>query len=105
MAATATATTATVAPDSADCKTALRRMEERFDGIQRRRPAQADRLASQQVEIYMLTEQKALLERLCRGQREHDFLRPTQERLARALQGCREIAANPASDCVARVAW
>jgi len=106
VAATATATTtATVAPDSADCKTALRRMEERFDGIQRRRPAQADRLASQQVEIYMLTEQKALLERLCRGQREHDFLRLTQERLARALQGCREIAANPASDCVARVAW
>ena len=62
-------------------------MEERFEGIQRRRPAQADRLAAQQVEIFMLTEQMGLLERLCRGQREYEFLRPTQERLARALPG------------------
>lgn len=88
-----------------DCRSSLRRMEERFEGIQRRRPAQADRLATQQVEMFMLTEQMALLERLCRGQREYEFLRPTQERLARALQGCRETAANPVSDCVPRVAW
>lgn len=88
-----------------DCKLSLRRMEDRFEGIQRRRPAQADRLAVQQVEIFMLTEQMGLLERLCRGQREYDFLRPTQEQLARALQGCRDTAANPARDCVPRVAW
>jgi hypothetical protein len=88
-----------------DCKTALRRMEERFETIQRRRPAQADRLATQQVEIYMLTEQMGVLERLCRNQREYDFLRPTQERLARALQACRAAAANPVNDCVPRVAW
>lgn len=88
-----------------DCRAALRRMEERFEGIQRRRPAQPERLATQQVEIFMLTEQMGLLERLCRGQREYEFLRPTQERLARALQGCRETAANPVNDCVPRVAW
>ena len=80
-------------------------MEERFETIQRRRPAQADRLATQQVEIYMLTEQMGLLERLCRGQREYEFLRPTQERLARTLQACRESAANPVNDCVPRVPW
>ncbi|MFO1267439.1 MAG: hypothetical protein U1F67_12070 [Rubrivivax sp.] len=88
-----------------DCRTALRRMEERFETIQRRRPAQADRLATQQVEIYMLTEQMGLLEHLCRGQREYDFLRPAQERLARTLQACRESASNPVSDCVPRVPW
>jgi hypothetical protein len=90
---------------SPDCKTALRRMEERFEQIQRRRPAQADRLAAQQVEIFMLTEQMGVLERLCRNQREYDFLRPTQDRLARALQECRAGAANPVNDCVPRVAW
>ncbi|MBL8345509.1 MAG: hypothetical protein JNN03_08705 [Rubrivivax sp.] len=88
-----------------DCKASLRRMEERFEGIQRRRPSQADRLAFQQVEMYMLTEQMALLERQCRGQREYEFLRPTQERLARTLQTCRESASNPGNDCVPRVAW
>lgn len=88
-----------------ECKASLRRMEERFEGIQRRRPPQADRLAAQQVEIYMLTEQMGLLERLCRGQREYEFLRPTQERLARALQACRESTPNPVNDCVPRVAW
>jgi hypothetical protein len=88
-----------------ECRAALRRMEERFEGIQRRRPTQAGLLASQQVEIYMLTEQVALLERQCRGQREHEFLRPTQERLARTVQSCRASAANPGSDCVPRVAW
>lgn len=91
--------------DSGDCRASLRRMEERFEVIQRRRPAQADRLATQQVEIYMLTEQMGLLERACRGQREYEFLRPTQERLARTLQGCRSSAGNPVSDCVPRVAW
>lgn len=89
----------------AECKASLRRMEERFELIQRRRPAQADRLATQQVEIYMLTEQMGLLERLCRGQREYEFLRPTRERLARTLQACRDSAANPVNDCVPRVAW
>lgn len=89
----------------ADCKLALRRMEERFETIQRRRPARADRLSAQQVEIYMLTEQMGLLERLCRGQREYEFLQPTRDRLARALQSCRESAANPVNDCVPRVAW
>lgn len=88
-----------------ECKSALRRMEERFEVIQRRRPAQADRLAQQQVEIFMLTEQVGVLERLCRGQREFEFLRPTQERLARALQDCRNSAANAINDCVPRVAW
>ena len=88
-----------------DCKTALRRMEERFEVINRRRPAGAERLAAQQVEIFMLTEQMGLLERQCRGQREYDFLRPTRERLARALQTCRDSAANPVNDCVPRVAW
>ncbi len=88
-----------------DCRTSLRKMEERFEGIQRRRPSQAARLASQQVEIFMLTEQVALLERQCRGQREYEFLRPTQERLARTLQTCRESASKPANDCVARIAW
>lgn len=92
-------------PGTGDCRTSLRRMEERFDGIQRRRPSQADRLASQQVEIFMLTEQVALLERQCRGQREYEFLRPTQERLARTLQTCRESATKPAADCIPRVAW
>lgn len=91
--------------NGAECKSALRRMEDRFEGIQRRRPAQADRLAAQQVEIYMLTEQVGVLERLCRGQREFEFLRPTQERLARALQDCRTSAPNPINDCVPRVAW
>jgi len=90
---------------TADCKASLRRMEERFEGIQRRRPSQADRVAAQQVEMFMLTEQVALLERQCRGQREYEFLRPTQERLARTLQTCRESASNPSSDCVPRVAW
>lgn len=88
-----------------ECKASLRRMEERFEGIQRRRPSQADRLATQQVEIYMLTEQMGLLERLCRGQREYEFLRPTQERLARTLQACREGTPNPVNDCVPRIAW
>ncbi len=88
-----------------DCRTSLRRMEERFEGIQRRRPSQADRLAAQQVEMFMLTEQVALLERQCRGQREYEFLRPTQERLARTLQTCRESATRPANDCVPRIAW
>ncbi|MBI5718476.1 MAG: hypothetical protein HZC37_12410 [Burkholderiales bacterium] len=90
---------------SNDCKASLRRMEERFEGIQRRRPSQADRLATQQVEIFMLTEQMGLLERLCRGQREYEFLRPTQERLARTLQSCRGSASNPLNDCVPRIAW
>lgn len=97
--------TGSTANAAADCRASLRRMEERFEAIQRRRPAQADRLATQQVEIYMLTEQMGLLERLCRGQREHEFLRPTQERLARTLQACRESAPNPVNDCVPRVAW
>lgn len=88
-----------------ECKASLRRMEERFELIQRRRPAQAVRLATQQVEIYMLTEQMGLLERLCRGQREFEFLQPTKERLARTLQACRESAAQPVNDCVPRVAW
>ncbi|MCW5634009.1 MAG: hypothetical protein KIT17_11810 [Rubrivivax sp.] len=88
-----------------ECRAALRRMEERFEAIQRRRPAQPDRLASQQVEIYMLTEQMGLLERLCRGEREYDFLRPTQERLARTLAACRGSTPNPVNDCVPRVAW
>jgi hypothetical protein len=90
---------------NAECKPALRRMEERFEQIQRRRPPQADPLAVQQVEIFMLTEQMGLLERSCRGQREYDFLKPTQDRLARALQACRGSAANPVTDCVPRVAW
>ncbi len=93
------------ADSGADCKTELRRMEGRFEVIERRRPAAADRLAAQQVEIFMLTEQMSLLERACRGQREYDFLRPTRERLARALQACRDSAPNPVSDCVPRVAW
>jgi len=88
-----------------ECKASLRRMEERFEGIQRRRPAQADRLAVQQTEIFMLTDQVGLLERLCRGQREYEFLRPTQQQLARTLQACRETAANPINDCVPRIAW
>jgi hypothetical protein len=46
-----------------------------------------------------------LLERLCRGQREYEFLRPTQERLARTLQACRESSPNAVNDCVPRVAW
>jgi len=104
-AAAAPATAAPRPDNGADCKAALRRMEERFEVIQRRRPAQADRLASQQVEIFMLTEQVGVLERLCRGQREFEFLRPTQDRLARALQDCRASAANPLNDCVPRVAW
>ena len=93
------------ADNGTECKAALRRMEDRFEQIQRRRPSQAEPLATQQVEIYMLTEQMGVLERLCRNQREHDFLRPTQERLARALQACRAAAANPLNDCVPRVAW
>ncbi|MBL8341763.1 MAG: hypothetical protein JNL30_09875 [Rubrivivax sp.] len=93
------------ADGGAECKAALRRMEERFEALQRRRPPQPDRLSSQQVEIYMLTEQVGVLERLCHGQREYDFLRPTQDRLARALQECRGSAPNPINDCVPRVAW
>ncbi|MBL8324927.1 MAG: hypothetical protein JNJ89_08205 [Rubrivivax sp.] len=93
------------ADGGAECKAALRRMEERFEVVQRRRPAQPDRLAALQVEIFMLTEQVGVLERLCRGQREYDFLRPTQDRLARALQDCRASAPNPINDCVPRVAW
>lgn len=102
---TAVTTTAARADNGGDCKTALRRMEERFEAQQRKRPAQADRLAVQQMEIYMLTQQMGVLERLCRNQREHDFLRPTQERLARALQACRAEAPSPVNDCVPRVAW
>jgi len=97
---TAGATTA-----AGDCKASLRRMEERFEGLQRRRPAQADRLAVMQTEIFMLTEQVGLLERSCRGQREYEFLGPTRQQLARTLQTCRETAANPINDCVPRIAW
>jgi hypothetical protein len=91
--------------NNSECRTALRRMEERFEGINRRRPPQAANLAVQQVELYMLSEQVALLERLCRGQREYEFLKPMQERLARTQQACRASAAQPGSDCVPRVAW
>ncbi|MFO1285450.1 MAG: hypothetical protein U1F49_02210 [Rubrivivax sp.] len=78
-----------------DCRTALRRMEERFETIQRRRPAQADRLATQQVEIYMLTEQMGLLEHLCRGQREYDFLRPARAPRAHATAGLPRVGFEP----------
>ncbi len=86
------------------CTNAYQGQQRYFAAIDGRRPADVEAEADYQTVIYMIEARVALLDKVCRGQREAAEREPAQAALAEAQQACqRELGSN--ERCAGDIAW